>query len=451
MAGFMSWGLLLIMAGMMGHAASMEGCEENLDIAFLVDTSRSMTKDEFNLQMDFVQEMADEFEISHKNTRVAVLQYAHIIYKLFCFDEFVNNRELRKAIMTKHRFFRGSTKTSRAFTYAKHRIFNSKKCGMREDSITVVVLLTDGMPNTPKLAAEEAKKLREHGVIIVTVGISDEIERPMLEEFASKKELAFKAPEFFDLELIRPDVTHKTCEAVRAEKARRNALNGGHAFTLPPTPAPKIAQDLPDCKADLLFMLDTSRSVDSADIHRQIAFAESLSRQFHVSKDTNRVALTFFTDRVYKHKCFHDHLTNVELSQALNSTSYSFPQYSTNLYRAFSHARRRMFHQSCGSRPGAFKVAFVITDGKPNWLDLAVTQANKLKESGVKLVPIGVGEVEEGYLLLLSSASELEFESMNQVDVQKIITSQTACKVRMNTAGGWTKDEQKILAAKYAL
>jgi len=451
MAGVMTWGLLLVVAGMMGHAASMEGCEENLDIAFMVDTSRSMTRDEFNLQMDFVQEMADDFEISHKNTRVAILQYAHIIYKLFCFDEYTTNRELRKAIMTKHRYFRGSTKTSRAFTYAKHRIFNAKKCGMRGDSVTVVVLLTDGMPNSPSLATQEAAKLREHGVILVTVGISEEIPRDMMEKWASRPELVFKAPKFFDLELIRPDVTKKTCEAVHAEKARRNALNGGHAFTLPPTPAPTIAPRAPDCQADILFMLDASRSIDAADIARQVQFAETISRQFHVSKDTNRVALTFFTDRVYKHKCFNDLMSNVELSQELNSTSYTYPQYSTNLYRALSHARRHMFHEKCGSRPGSYKVAIVLTDGQPNWLDLSVGEANKLKESGVKLVPIGVGEVEEGFLLLLSSSSELEFESMNLVDVEKIITAQTSCKVRMNPARGWTTDEQKLLAAKYSL
>jgi len=451
MAGIASWGLLLLVAGVMGQAAAMEGCQDNLDIAFLVDTSRSMTRDEFNLQMDFVQEMADDFHISGDHTQVSVLQYAHIIYKLFCFDDFSSNYDLRKAIATKHRYFRGSTKTSRAFTYAKNRIFNTKKCGMREDSVAVVVLLTDGLPNMPAMADQEAKALREHGVILVTVGIGSEIERPMLEGWASRKEIAFKAPKFFDLELIRPNVTKKTCEAVMAEKARRARLNGGHAFTLPPTVAPTLGSNLPDCQADVLFMLDTSRSVDPADIARQIAFAESFSRQFHVSKDTNRVAVTFFTDRVYKHRCFHDHLSNVELSQALNSTSYSFPQYSSNLYRALSYARRRMFHTKCGSRPGAFKIALVMTDGKANFIDMAVQQANQLKESGVTLVPIGVGDIDEGFLLLLSSSTELEFENMNQVNIEKVITAQNTCKVRMNPHRGWTAAEQKILAAKYAL
>lgn len=428
MRGVLHWFWALLLAAWIDTSSALEGCEHGVDMAFVVDTSRSLTKENFELQMEFVLEMASMFKVGPDDTQISVLQYAHRMYQLFCFDDFLTNYEVMKAIQRKHRYFRGSTKTSKAFKRLRKRIFNTKKCGMREPSIRVAILLTDGMPDYPDAAIKEARLLREHGVILVTIGIGDEIARPMLEEFATHPTLAFNTTDFFELDLIRPHVAMEACKEINPEL------------------------DMPACHvgADILFIIDHSRSLANVDHALAMDFVEHFARNFIVSDEDfhTRVAVMHYSHKVYDHFCFHEFMTNVELSLKINHTEI-FPEGSSNIHRALNFARNRMFKPSCGARDSAFKIVVLMTDAKANFPQLALKEADALKQQGVKLVTVGLGDIDPHVLHPLSSHHHLVFDNVHVVNIEKITAhvSSGACALARNTNHTWSHDELKVINA----
>jgi len=419
--------VVLLLASFVQDAAGLEGCEHGVDMVFVIDSSRSMTKAEFELQVEFVMEFSNDFKIGREDTQVSVLQYSHKIKKLFCFNEYTDNIAVMRAIKLKHEWIPGSTKTSKAFKYIRKRIFNPK-CGMREHSTKIIILLTDGMPNYPDKAVKEANLLMDAGVTLVTIAIGNDIARPMLLKLASAPEVAFNTSNFFDLEVIRPSVAMEACKKIN----------------------PDLVQVMKGCHVglDIVFLVDHSRSLSHDDHMLQMDFVESLSRNFMVSTEHfhTRVSALHFAHRVYDHFCFHEFLSNVELSLAINHTEV-FPQGSTNLGRALRFVRTKLFQESCGARHDSFKLVVIITDAKVNFPHVTFKQANKLKDMGVKIMTVGVGEIDERVLHPISSSHDLTFDNVHEVSVDKITAhvSSGACEIALNHNHTWTiEDMEKI-------
>jgi len=421
------WLPVLLLAGWMQTASALEGCEHGVDMVFAVDTSRSLTKENFELQMDFVLEMASMFKVGPEDTQIGLCQYAHSFYHVFYLGDYQDNLSVMKAIQHKHRYFRGSTRTSKAFNRLRKRYF-TKKHGMRDNSIRVAILLTDGMPDYPDKAIEKAQLLKDQGVIVITIGIGDEIKRPMLEAFATAPELAFNTTDFFELDLIRPHVAMEACKKINPEL------------------------DMPACHvgADILFIIDHSRSLANVEHALAMDFVEHFARNFIVSDEDfhTRVAVMHFSHTVYDNFCFHEFMTNVELSLAINHTEI-YPEGSSNIHRALKFARTKMFQPNCGSRESAFKIAVLMTDAKANFKDMAIEEANKLKAQGVKLVTVGLGEVDPHVLHPMSSHHHLVFNNVHVVNIEKITAhvSSGACALARNTNHTWSHDELKVINA----
>jgi len=418
--------VVLVLTSMVHYADALDGCDNMVDMLFLVDTSRSMTRAEFDLQMEFVTEFTNDFKISKTNVQVSVVQFAHRVYKLFCLDTYRTNDAVSLGIKMKHRYFRGSTKTSTAFAYARKRIF-TKKCGMRPDATKIVVMLTDGMPNRPSRALKEAKLLRESGVTIVTIAIGDDIDRKMLLGMASNAEVAFNTTDFFNLELIRPGVEMETCKQIN----------------------PKLAFKGCDVGVDIVFMVDHSRSISHQDHEVQMDFVESFARQFLVGSERfhSRVSVVQFAHVIYDHFCFHEFQNNMELSLAINHTD-RFPSGSTKMGKAISFVEQEIFQEDCGHRHDAFKVVVFITDAKPDSPYLAEVGIASLKKAGIKVVSIGIGEADERHLHHMASSHDLTFDNVHEVSVEKITAhvSSGACEIARNHHHQWWQEDVPLIS-----
>ncbi|XP_035827165.1 collagen alpha-6(VI) chain [Aplysia californica] len=203
---------------------SAKGCQEGedtckvpVDLAFLLDSSRSLTKEDYNDQIDFVMNMTHEFMVSPTQTRVSVVQYAHRSYRQFCFNQHMTNDAVIEGIAARERRLRGSTKTYLALKYLRNRIF-TPVCGSREGSSKIAILVTDGKANNPERALLEAEELKSTGVQLVTIGIGDKVDYDALKAMASSPSVAFESPEYTLLEAIKPNVSDTACDvAISAE------------------------------------------------------------------------------------------------------------------------------------------------------------------------------------------------------------------------------------------
>jgi len=137
-------------------------------------------------------------------------------------------------------------------------------------------------------------------------------------------------------------------------------------------------------KADIVFILDTSGSV-AQDFMQELNFTSSLVKEFPVSPtETQFGVITFASDAVTEFE-LNRFAVKIDVQNAINQIT--FRGGGTDIGRALDLARTQSFPLARG---GAIpKIAILITDGVS--VAGAVTAADRLKGTGVKIYSIGVG------------------------------------------------------------
>lgn len=95
--------------------------------------------------------------------------------------------------------------------------------GTRPDATDVVLVITDGVPfpeSRKQPALDAAKRIRDAGIIMFAVGISDQIEVDVLKALSSNPQKLgqnyFTSPDFDVLDEITGRVAQQTCRGVEA-------------------------------------------------------------------------------------------------------------------------------------------------------------------------------------------------------------------------------------------
>lgn len=83
--------------------------------------------------------------------------------------------------------------------------------GARPNVEKIAIVLTDGRSNDPGLTAQEAKLLKESGVLVTTVAIGRDILNSELQAIATLPEDVFHVDHFDALEAIEAEFTKQTC------------------------------------------------------------------------------------------------------------------------------------------------------------------------------------------------------------------------------------------------
>ncbi len=109
---------------------------------------------------------------------------------------------------------RGNTNTGAAILQALEEITSSRH---NPDARTAVVLLTDGLATAPgdkpeEFAQDAAKRLKEEGIELFTIGLGEELNEEFLAGLATDRQHYFKAPTTASLDKIYGSVTEALCE-----------------------------------------------------------------------------------------------------------------------------------------------------------------------------------------------------------------------------------------------
>ena len=141
-----------------------------VDLVFIVDSSTSVTKPNFDLMLNFTKALVEESDINSGSTRVGYMIYSNGAYVIFHLNRYNTKESVLNAIDNTH-FLWGGTNTYGALNKMRTEMFTEIN-GDRPGIHNVVVLITDGVSNKNKnMTIPEAQRAWIDGIHIYTIGV----------------------------------------------------------------------------------------------------------------------------------------------------------------------------------------------------------------------------------------------------------------------------------------
>ncbi|XP_042076292.1 matrilin-3a isoform X4 [Haplochromis burtoni] len=142
----------------------------SLDLVFIIDSSRSVRRGEFEKVKIFLANIVDTLEVGSDSTRVAVVNYASTVKTEFLLKDYFSKLDLKKAISRIEPLATG-TMTGLAIKTAANEAF-TEQSGARPRSRNiskVAIIVTDGRPQDQ--VEEVSAAARGKGIEIYAVGV----------------------------------------------------------------------------------------------------------------------------------------------------------------------------------------------------------------------------------------------------------------------------------------
>lgn len=153
---------------------------------------------------------------------------------------------------------------------------------------------------------------------------------------------------------------------------------------------------------DLVFALDASGAVGRDNFATLRDFVRSVTVQFDINRDVAQVALVAYSRRATTVFKLDTHETGSSILKAVGDAKYVGGVASTGA--ALLHVRSNVLSTADGARPGVNKAVVVLTDGTGG--DDAVVPAQKIRDNGVSVFVVGVGDVQRERLKQIAGAEE---------------------------------------------
>eukprot|EP00062_Callorhinchus_milii_P010308 gi/632955011/ref/XP_007893261.1/ PREDICTED: matrilin-2 [Callorhinchus milii] len=168
--------------------------------------------------------------------------------------------------------------------------------------------------------------------------------------------------------------------------------------------APQI-QSEEDCRGkalDLIFIIDSSRSVRPEDYEKVKLFLINILKFLDVGLDKTRVGLVLYGSTVEDIFSLKTYKKKADMVRAIKDMEHLESGTMTGL--AIQHTMNVAFTEGAGARPLARnvpRVAIIVTDGRPQ--DRVTEVAAQARDSGILIFAVGVGRVDMSILRLIGS------------------------------------------------
>ncbi|XP_042364053.1 von Willebrand factor A domain-containing protein 2 [Plectropomus leopardus] len=355
------------------HCAPALSLDCSVDLLFLMEGSATLTLEGFLHLKSFLKRFLRTVIGSNSPSRVGLAVFGGDTKVEAPVDNFKGDlRGLLKAVEALEPIG-GETLTGQALRYVTRHGFVSAPvfADVTDDLPRVVVLLTA----TPAVdeVVEPSKYARDREIFLIGVG---------------------------------PDYL----------RGQLNNITGNPQRTITYTP-PEFSAKIPELKAkicsvdtqgclgqavDLVFALDASGGVSPDNFSTLRDFVRSLTVQFDINRDVAQVALVAYGRRATTVFNLDTHETGSAILKAVGDANYMGGMASTGA--ALLHVHSNVLTVAKGARPGVNKAVVVVTDGSGS--DDAVVPAQKIKDNGVSLFVIGIGDVQRERLQQIAGSEE---------------------------------------------
>ncbi|XP_052833179.1 collagen alpha-1(XII) chain isoform X1 [Octopus bimaculoides] len=338
-----------------------------IDLVFLIDSSGSVEKPDFEKTKTFLKNIVYNLDISPEKTRVAVIRFADTPNVSFFLGDHNTNFAVRNAIDAI--IYDGTgTATDTALDKARTSVFTNTR---KSVASKVLVLVTDGKSNNENETIAAAEKLKDDGVTIFTIGVVN----------PKVSELIAAASEPSCTHFINLKGYNETDFIVKKFRS-------------------DFCEDCASAQIDLVFVIDSSGSVKKPNFEKTKTFLQNIVTNLDIGPDTTRVSVIRFSDEPDIPFGLGTYNTKTAIMKAISDIEYIDGNTFTHL--ALDKARNNVFTST--RKSVASKVLVLVTDGKSESENKTVAAAEELKDNGVTIFTIGV--VNPLVSELIASASE---------------------------------------------
>ncbi|XP_069138667.1 cartilage matrix protein-like [Argopecten irradians] len=369
--------------GLLRHTEGANCFEKVADIVFLLDSSSSIRQHQFQDQLNFVQNVADNFKIGSNNIQVGAITFSDEPQLHFQLNTHQTKTELKSAI-SRIPLQGGGTNIAKAIEYAREEMFRPENGG-RAWAAKILILITDGYWKTDHYVAahEQAYFSRHDNITIMAIGVGSGVKDIDLEGLASspKEKYVFRVNDYEALNTIRNELSIKTCQ-VSPQQDQSSEEN------LEPEKQPrKFCGGKP---ADLYFLLDSSNSIHITDFERQLRFVSDVVDIFDISKSHTRVGVTLYSDGIHPVIPINNDLDKEELKNRVSQ----LPRLTgnTNTAAVLKYIREYGFRNDI-ARPDVAHIVVLLTDGKSTNTLKTEMEARLAHKAGIYVFAVGIGNV----------------------------------------------------------
>uniref|UniRef100_A0A8C3M1I2 Vitrin n=1 Tax=Chrysolophus pictus TaxID=9089 RepID=A0A8C3M1I2_CHRPC len=337
-----------------------------VDLSFLMDGSWSIGKRRFQLQKQFLINVAYALGINNAGPLMGIVQYGDDPSTEFNLKTYTSPKDLRNAI-EKIPQKGGLSNVGKALSFVNKNFFSDAN-GNRGGAPNVVVVMVDGWPTD---RVEEASRLaRESGINIffVTIEAAAQNEKQNVIEpnFVDKAVCrtngfySIMVPSWFSLHKVVQPLVKRVCDIDRLV-CSKTCLNS----------------------ADIGFVIDGSSSVGTGNFRTVLQFVANISKEFEISDTDTRIGAIQYTYEQRLEFSFDKYSTKQDVLSAIKRINYWSGGTSTGA--AISYASEQLFTKS---KPNKRKIMILITDGRS--YDDVRMPALTAHQNGVIAYSIGV-------------------------------------------------------------
>uniref|UniRef100_A0A4W4GL21 Matrilin-1 n=1 Tax=Electrophorus electricus TaxID=8005 RepID=A0A4W4GL21_ELEEL len=180
------------------------------DVVFLIDGSKSVRPENFELVKKWINQIVDKLEVSESKAHVGLVQYSSSVKQEFPLGRYNNKKDLKEAVK-KMAYMERGTMTGQALRFLLDNSFTPNQ-GARPGVAKVGIVFTDG--RSQDYIGDAAKKAKEHGFKMYAVGVGNAVEDE-LKEIASQPvaDHYFYTADFKAMNQIAKKLQINTCPA----------------------------------------------------------------------------------------------------------------------------------------------------------------------------------------------------------------------------------------------
>ncbi|XP_060079255.1 cartilage matrix protein-like [Ylistrum balloti] len=380
-------------------------CGKIADLAFVIDSSRSIGEPEFNKELRFVREVLQEFELGPDKTRVAIVSFSNVVNTEFNFNQFSNENDILSAVSSIKYAAGPATVTYRALNQTRRGLF-TPGVGDRPNVPNVVIVVTDGGTNPGRvdpytkemgksLTLGEAEELKVMGCHVFSIGVGPHIDPSELMGIASKPEEKY---------YLQVDNFNKLNTRALTEMVAYRACE------VQDPPPPQLCEASP---TDIVFILDKSTSLRTmSNYMEELNFVTGVIDSLAIGRDHSQISvITFSTTSTFEFP-LNRYQDSDSLKRAIMQLPWSKGDTYTNL--ALQDMLDKAFAPANGARSGVAKIGVIVTDGASTDPYKTEAMAERIHRArNINMFAIGVGDAfnkDELAMIASKPASKHVFE-----------------------------------------
>ncbi|XP_044176598.1 collagen alpha-1(XII) chain-like [Acropora millepora] len=211
--------LFLVTASTLFHSVwqSQFVCNIVADVAFIVDSSASIERRNWEKMLDFIKEMVKAFNVGAVKTHIAVVAFSTDAKVEFKFDALTGpsvTEEGYGRLIDRIRFQGGFTFIDKALLLADKEVFTTA-AGMRPELPQIAIVITDGRQTTDQgpfsELSEASLPLKRKNIQVYSLGIGSRVNQTQLNAIASSAENVFYATSLSEITTAATALIARLC------------------------------------------------------------------------------------------------------------------------------------------------------------------------------------------------------------------------------------------------